>query len=52
MLVLAIVMLGLGIIAGGFSAAGAVGAGAVPFALGFFVLAAVAFTSHFTTRSS
>lgn len=48
MLIIAIVMLGLGLIVSGFSAAGAVGAGAIGFALGFYLLAAIALASHYS----
>jgi hypothetical protein len=46
MLVLAIIFVGLGIIVSAFAAAGAVGTGAVGFALGFYLLAALSLASH------
>jgi len=52
MLVLSIVMFGLAIIVSGFTAAGAVGSGAVAFALGFLVLGALGLTSHFSARAT
>jgi len=51
MLVIAIVMFGLGLIVSSFAAVGAVGAGAIGFALGFYVLAAIATASYVTKRA-
>jgi hypothetical protein len=51
MLVLAIVMFGLGLIVSAYTAMGAVGTGAIAFALGFYLLGALAVTSHFTRRA-
>lgn len=51
MLVLSIVMFGLALIISAFTAVGHVGTGAMAFGLGFYLLGALAVTSHFVRRA-